>query len=74
MSIFRCILNYTITESPDRTWLTVNPLNGNLAELETDTIQVNFDASDLKPGNYFYTIEVSENYNNFSKTRIMQLR
>ncbi|MCD4679182.1 MAG: PKD domain-containing protein [Bacteroidales bacterium] len=35
--------------------------------------QVNFDASGLKPGNYFYTIEVSRNANSFTKTRIMQL-
>ncbi|MCD4681051.1 MAG: hypothetical protein K8S00_11770 [Bacteroidales bacterium] len=35
--------------------------------------KVNFDASVLKPGNYFYTIEVSGNTSSFTTTRWMQV-
>ena len=53
-------LTYTLTDN--RTWITMNPENGSVAEGEpADTIAVTFDATSLTQGNYAGMITCSSN-------------
>jgi hypothetical protein len=45
-------------------WLTINPASGTIAEDQSQTVTVNFDAAGLEPGTYTANIRISSNATN----------
>jgi hypothetical protein len=45
-------LNYTVTENPPVSWLSVSPTSGTLTSFQSDILDVTLDATGLTPGSY----------------------
>ena len=54
-------LDFTISENPEATWLTLSPTSGSLAANQISVITADIDAGTLAPGSYSTTIEIASN-------------
>jgi hypothetical protein len=62
------ILEWSLSERPPVDWLSVDTTNGVLESGDTVLVTVSFDATDLTPGMYYDTLEITSNDpNNLTK-------